>query len=341
MPRASKTFKNLLDFIRNRMRMSHIYQPVMLRTLLKNKGRASKKKIAAEFLKRDQSQLDYYARIVNAMPGKVLKSHGLVSYERREQAYTLEGFAKLSTVEIEQLVAAAYERYGDYIARREDLWAHRNFGRRSIPGSVRYEVFKRAGFRCELCGVSADVLALEVDHIIPKSKGGTDDLSNLQALCYVCNAQKGNKDDTDFRGMAKAYSIREAGCPFCEMTTPKGKVKSDRVLHENELAIAIDDISPVSPGHTLIIPKRHVAGYFDLYQPERNALDQLLKEVREELMGSDSSIEGFNLGVNVGEVAGQTVPHVHMHLIPRRKGDQKDPRFGVRKIFPDKANYKD
>ena len=121
---------------------------------------------------------------------------------------------------------------------------------------LRYEVLKRAKFHCELCGISAKEKALEVDHILPRSKGGEDDISNLQALCYSCNAMKGNKDDTDFREVRESYDVREAGCPFCKMA-------KKRVVAEQPLAYAVRDGYPVSELHTLIIPRRHVADYFD------------------------------------------------------------------------------
>ena len=130
-------------------------------------------------------------------------------------------------------------------------------------GTLRYEVLKRAKSRCELCGVPNDEKALEVDHIVPRNRGGVDDLMNLQALCYSCNAMKRDRDDTDFRGVADTYNLREPGCPFCN-------VDSARVVADNRLCFAIMDNFPVTEGHTLIIPKRHVAEYFELYQPELN-----------------------------------------------------------------------
>jgi len=87
------------------------------------------------------------------------------------------------------------------------------------------------------------------------------------------------------------------------------------------------------------MPKRHVADYFDLHQAERNAIDQLLKEQRGYLSSSDPTITGWNVGANAGESAGQTVFHVHIHLIPRRDGDMDDPKGGVRGVIPDRQKY--
>ncbi|MDP6954054.1 MAG: HIT domain-containing protein [Alphaproteobacteria bacterium] len=166
---------------------------------------------------------------------------------------------------------------------------------------------------------------------MPRSMGGSNDDSNLQVLCRTCNAQKRNNDDTDFRAVNSSYDRREEGCPFCDAW--------DRIDQENELAFVINDGHAVTPGHSLIIPRRHVEDYFDLHQSERNAIDRLLRSRRESLMSSDDRIEGFNVGVNAGAVAGQTVLHVHVHLIPRRLGDVDDPSGGVRAVIPERQKY--
>jgi ATP adenylyltransferase len=121
-------------------------------------------------------------------------------------------------------------------------------------------------------------------------------------------------------------------CPFCQ-------ISHERVVAENDQAIAIHDGFPVTDGHTLIIPRRHVADYFDLHQSEREAVELLAHECRQKLMEADASINGFNLGANSGESAGQTIFHVHLHLIPRRTGDIEDPRGGVRGVIPNKRTY--
>ena len=120
-------------------------------------------------------------------------------------------------------------------------------------------------------------------------------------------------------------------CPFCNLDKL-------RIISSNDYAIAIYDGFPVSPGHCLIIPKRHFASFFEATKEEQVALLNLLSEIQELLM-REHSPDGFNVGINVGEAAGQTVMHLHIHLIPRYAGDQPDPRGGVRWIFPEKADY--
>ena len=129
--------------------------------------------------------------------------------------------------------------------------------------------------------------------------------------------------------------LDENNCLFCDIQTGD----RNRVIAENSLAYAIRDGFEVTAGHTLLIPKRHVADYFGLAPAEVNAINQLMEEQRSLLMEADSTISGFNIGMNCGEVAGQTIFHCHVHLIPRRKGDVENPRGGVRHIIPGKGHY--
>ncbi len=118
-------------------------------------------------------------------------------------------------------------------------------------------------------------------------------------------------------------------CPFCA---------GDPGVLRNALAYVLFDRHPVTPGHCLIIPVRHVADYFATTPPERQAMLELADEARA-LLERDFSPRGYNLGINVGAVAGQTVPHVHLHLIPRYPGDVDNPRGGVRGVIPGRQDY--
>jgi len=120
-------------------------------------------------------------------------------------------------------------------------------------------------------------------------------------------------------------------CPFCTFDP-------SRIYAANELAIALADNFPVNPGHTLIVPRRHLVTLFEATEEERAALFDLLDESRRKLL-EERSPDGFNIGINDGAAAGQTVFHLHIHLIPRYVGDCDDPRSGVRKLFPDRAPY--
>ncbi len=130
-------------------------------------------------------------------------------------------------------------------------------------------------------------------------------------------------------------------CPFCTLDR-------SRVFTENELAMAILDAFPVTPGHTLIIPKRHMVSFFEATADERSAMFELLGGVRESMLNCSPPYadragsfvpDGFNIGINDGVAAGQSVMHLHIHLIPRYTGDCESPRGGVRWVFPERAVY--
>lgn len=124
----------------------------------------------------------------------------------------------------------------------------------------------------------------------------------------------------------------EKNCPFCNLAS---KVE---LISETATAMAFLDSFPVNPGHTLIVPKRHVASYFELSIHEQRALWLLVNRCQS-IIQNRHNPEGFNVGINVGETAGQSIFHVHIHLIPRYKGDVENPRGGVRGVIPSKQNY--
>ena len=109
---------------------------------------------------------------------------------------------------------------------------------------------------------------------------------------------------------------------------------------ENEFAYASYDTYPVSKFHCLIIPKRHTKDYFDLNNDEVIGYNNLIKRIKQEIILKDPSVKGFNIGTNAGKVSGQSILHCHVHLIPRREGDVKNPQGGVRSVIPLKQHYK-
>jgi ATP adenylyltransferase len=200
-------YEKLFDYILKKMRMSHIYQPVMIRELLTQGGKADVEVIAKALLSHDQSQIEYYGLRTKNMVGKVLSANGITEVERTGRnitGYVLDGAASLSSTENSELIRVCNEAIETFLEKRGDrVWSHRSSSAGYVSGTLRYEILKRAKFRCELCGISAEEKALEVDHILRRNLGGTDDESNLQALCYSCNAMKRDRDDTDFRGVSK------------------------------------------------------------------------------------------------------------------------------------------
>lgn len=126
--------------------------------------------------------------------------------------------------------------------------------------------------------------------------------------------------------------IKADTCPFCTIS------HDSEIICENASCLAFYDGYPVSPGHALIIPKRHVASYFDLTVGERKDMNEALLCVKSKI-DERYHPDGYNIGVNVGEYAGQSVFHCHMHLIPRYKGDVPNPKGGVRGVIPGKQSY--
>ena len=120
-------------------------------------------------------------------------------------------------------------------------------------------------------------------------------------------------------------------CPFC--TLPP-----DRIVAQSALALAVRDAFPVSPGHTLIVPRRHVESFFEVTAEERAGMLALLDAAKEQI-DAEHRPDGYNVGINDGAPAGQTVAHLHMHLIPRYRGDVPDPRGGVRWVLAERARY--
>jgi diadenosine tetraphosphate (Ap4A) HIT family hydrolase len=122
-------------------------------------------------------------------------------------------------------------------------------------------------------------------------------------------------------------------CPFCNLAS------NIELISETAMAVAFLDTFPVNQGHTLIIPKRHIESYFDLTIHEQRALWLLVNRCKS-IIEKQHNPDGFNVGINISETAGQSVFHAHIHLIPRYKGDVENPRGGVRSVIPSRQNYK-
>ena len=182
--------------------MQHVYQPLLIKTLVECGGSATVRQLAQAVLGLDEPQIRYYEDRIKKMPVPVLRGHGVV--EKKGDTVSLSA-EQLSPEQQSELITLCEQKLKEFLLERgEDFWASQ-YEAEPVPLSSRYEVLKRAGKRCELCGVAEgdenyqERLPLHVDHITPRSKGGSNDLDNLQALCRACNLGKGNRDDTDFR----------------------------------------------------------------------------------------------------------------------------------------------
>jgi ATP adenylyltransferase len=321
-------FDRLTDFLKNKMRLSHIYQPLLIRSLVDAGGSATLRQLAGAFLAQDESQLRYYEKRIKEMPLKVLSKHGVVEKDRDLVSLTTKNLTLQEKAQIRMLCEQAMQ---EYVQRRGlSIWDYRLLDTEPVPDSVRYQVLKESG-RCALCGATKRERPLDVDHIKPRSRGGTNDSWNLQVLCSTCNRSKRDKDETDFRLPPEAE--RDPSCPFCEA------FDGSRLVEELGSVVAITDQYPVTAGHLLVITRRHTPDYFTMTANEREDAQGLLRILRNKIAEEDGSVTGFNVGVNCGESAGQTIWHAHIHLIPRRDGDTPHPRGGVRGVIPDRMGY--
>jgi diadenosine tetraphosphate (Ap4A) HIT family hydrolase len=301
----------------------------MIRSLVDAGGSATLRQLANAFLSQDESQLIYYEKRIKEMPLRVLRKHGVV--DRDGDLVSLA--AKKLTLEQKAHIRMICERkMQEYVQKRGlSIWDHRLLESDPVPDSTYYKILAESGSRCALCGATKKERRLEVDHIKPRSWGGTNDPSNLQALCYICNRAKGAKDDRDFRDDLALEANPD--CPFCKVQN------GSRIVEELGSVVAIEDGYPVAKGHLLVITRRHTPDYFTMTELEKKDAEDLLRILRNKIANKNKSITGFNVGANCGESAGQTIWHAHIHLIPRRDGDTPNPRGGVRGVIPDKMDY--
>lgn len=323
-------YTQLLTFVQDYLprRMQHIYLPLLIGELVDSGGSATLRQLALSVLANDESQVMYYEKRLKEMPLKVLNKHGIISRDGDLISLNIE---KLTFEQKSELKMLCQKALGEFINKKGlGIWDYRLLDNEPIPDSLRYRVLKESDGKCCLCGATKKDRPLDVDHIKPRSRGGKNVYENLQVLCSKCNRSKGNKDDTDFRD-----DINEevADCKFCY------SVIKDRIIDEYDTVTAILDGFPVSNGHTLIIPKRHTSDWFSLTEKERRDSERLIQILKNRVTDADPTITGFNIGMNSGESAGQTIFHCHIHLIPRRDGDTPSPRGGVRGVIPGKMDY--
>ena len=322
-------FDELIEFLETKMSMRHIYQPLLIKTLVDAGGSATIRQLANAFLSQDESQLIYYEDRIKQMPLKILLKHGIVT---KDGNLVVLNAGRMTLEQKANIRMLCEQKLQEYVAKRGlSIWDYRLLKRNPVLRSLYLRVMQEARGRCALCGATRDDRPLHIDHIKPISRGGKTEYPNLQVLCSKCNLIKGNTDDTDYRNFVMPDN--DPLCRFCH-----DKVKN-RVVEEYETVWEIEDGFPVSDGHHLILPKRHTPDWFSMTETERRDADTLIRLLKSRLTESDRTITGFNIGINSGESAGQTIFHAHIHLIPRRNGDTPSPRGGVRGVIPGKMSY--
>ena len=187
-------FIDLRDFIVTKMKMSHVYQPLLIKTVIEAGGAMTVRQIARTFAAADESQVRFYEKRIRQMPLAVLRRHGIVTVAGDVVSLDI---SKLTFTERTELVEACNKRMSTFVLERgEGVWSGM-IQLDPVPQSMRYKVLARDK-KCLLCGNGPDDAPLEVDPIVPRSKGGSNDISNLQTLCRPCNQGKSNLDSTDF-----------------------------------------------------------------------------------------------------------------------------------------------
>ncbi|MFX1590426.1 MAG: HNH endonuclease, partial [Promethearchaeota archaeon] len=226
--------EGLKKFIKDKMRLSHLYQPLLIKELIENGGKATIRQLAISFLKNDESQINYFEKRIKDMPLKILAKHGIIKRHDDLVELNIGNISFENKCEISKLCE---DKIFEFVSQKGlGVWDYRYLDSEYVPDSLRYRVLKESNGRCALCGITKDIRPLDVDHIIPKSKGGKTIYENLQVLCSKCNRSKNNKDNQDFRKLIKKDFDEK--CIFCNISDKK-------ILKENDHAFIIEDSYPV------------------------------------------------------------------------------------------------
>ena len=200
-PNPSITVAELVDFIENKMRMSHIYQPLLIQSLVESGGQATLRELAVKFLTEEEAEIREMMKTIKKMPVHVLSAKN--KSRKKPIVEEEDGVVRLlvkpaDLKERAEILGACAHRLHDYVAKRgEGIWDHKWLDS-PAGGSMRFKVLEAGGRRCALCGITSKDRALDVDHIVPHSKGGPSTFENLQILCSKCNRSKGQPQSNRF-----------------------------------------------------------------------------------------------------------------------------------------------
>ena len=320
-------YEELIDFITNHMPLGHLDEPRLIDALLDKGGIATVGQIAQAYLDQDDGQRRHCENRIRQMPMPALNRIQVVTREGEWVKLNAPRLTSHQTSQLRMLCEQSMREFTQDFGH--NLWDYQMGAPDPVPNSVRYRVLTLAGRRCALCGMSAEQTDLLVNHIIPRSRGGSNELKNLQALCATCHQGKKIKDGQEVSDISLAY---DPECKFC-WQRPRWPVETHGSVWAHR------DGHPVSEGHHLVIPVRHTAELFTMSVRERRDADTLIRLLRSKLLREDDSIEGFNVGMNCGAEAGQSIFHAHWHLIPRRKNDSKAKKGGIRGVIPERMEY--
>ena len=285
------------------MRMTHIYQPIMIRTLLELNNTATVEDIAREFLNSDPSQMPYYKKVTKRWPHRTLKFHNVVSYQKGKYTLLLDNATNL---EKKKIIEMCDLRLQQYIDSDPQIRLARAINSGPIPGTLAYDVLAKSKGRCLACGITASDAQLHVDHILPRSCHGKTELANLQALCRTCNTAKRNRDDTDFIKWQNRLKYRHSKCQLCD--------PAEQIM-ENSMACAVHNRN--QEPH-LVVPKRHVGSFTDLIPAERHLCLELVDSVKAAMKKDDRSVNGFDVHFDPESYICTPIVHSCISIAPRQ-----------------------
>lgn len=289
-------YHTLKQYIEKDMQMTHMYQPLMLMTILESgTGAASARDVARSFVSRDPEYLDYYTRIVKRWPQKTLRNHNIIEYDRGTKLYSIPFDTAITGRQRSRLIKLCHDRFQQFVRKDPAIWRNsKTVGR--ITKNKRYDVMSKSKGVCAACGRASTKAELDVDHIVPTSWGGTNNLDNLQALCRQCNREKRDRDDTNFLLWHKQLQFaRNPKCRICcSYHASKGK---------NGLAFSI-----MNKKEYLVSPIRHVTSYADMIPPERQLCMDLVHKTMRVLKTRSPDAEFSMYGLDTPE-------HYHIRIV--------------------------
>ena len=234
-----------------------------------------------------------------------LSKHKIIKYSKKKFTLLLDD---ITDEQKKRLVELCDLRRDEFIDKYSDRLGVKTL-RQSTSGTLAYDIFSKTKGVCVACGISAQERELVIDHILPLNVGGKTEYSNLQALCRTCNAQKRDRDDVDFIDWQKRLKHRNSKCSMCNL----------QPMEEMGTAHAIRSKRPMTNLHSLVLPKRHTATFFDLIPAEKHHCFELIDIMKSTIEKEDKSVVGFNVGFDSSSTTNQSLMHCQIHVIPYKK----------------------
>ena len=286
----------VMEFVGHRMRMSHVYQPLMIRALVEAGGSASIRQLANQFLAKDDGQIRYYERIIRRYPVPVLKRHRIVTMNDGTVSLNIQDLDDQSRTQLKDICD---QKIGEFMtARGNGIF---RLSGSPVSSTTRLRILEDSGGRCALCGVTNKEMAMDVDHIKPRSRGGSNERSNLQALCTRCNRSKRDRSEINY---AELFLAQKNGCYYCS-----GEVRDSAV---GKIGTVFATAGSTGKGDITVAPFHHANGYLRMSEAEHKDTAKLIRQLA---IDRTELASGFSVSavVNPGEPA---TSHAVIRLIP-------------------------